>query len=448
MASTTIHTLSYKMVADTQQFTRGLIQSKSEVTMLKKIMGDTTPEQKTEKALASLQRLYEAGKISQTQYKDATAKVRAELEALSRSSKTTGGGFEKINSGLKGFVGAFISMQAASRGMALFNDTLKKLDDQQDNAERFGIFVDDFIRMQYALERGGDIGRGNAAEALKTMRDNIELAAMDMGKFKELFGQYADRWTILSISLQPIGKQFESMINIINQIPDAGERGLLTAKLFGTDAGQMASLIAGGSEGLDKLYRQAAEFRLLQGNDAKKIENVAERWKDVSYQWEGVVNHLTVALLPVAEKLAFYAERIFGPGPQILQAPKNPAVNTGQFILEQTARMAAMEQTGTIKVRDNKGVNTYIKRGKLDQSQLIDFFQQARQLDPNFAEASLSPEQSRRLYRSAIPGDPGGTQQQVQLLILEELKRQTKASEDLLREQQDRLTKDQGGLIN
>jgi hypothetical protein len=29
MASTTIHTLSYKMVADTQSFTRGLVSSRS-----------------------------------------------------------------------------------------------------------------------------------------------------------------------------------------------------------------------------------------------------------------------------------------------------------------------------------------------------------------------------------------------------------------------------------
>lgn len=199
MASTTIHTLSYKMVADTQQFTRGLVASKSEVSMLKKVLGDTTPEQKTQKALEMLDRLYQKGKLTQEQYKDATGKVRAELEKLQRSGKGGGDNLEKLNGKLKGFVAAFLSLQAASRGVQLFNDTLKKLDDQQDNAERFGLFVDDFIKMQYALERGGDLQQGGAAAAIASMRNNIELAAMDMGRFKELFGELVQTKTSLQL---------------------------------------------------------------------------------------------------------------------------------------------------------------------------------------------------------------------------------------------------------
>lgn len=450
MASTTIHTLSYKMVADTQNFTRGLISSRSEVALMKKLMNDTSPEQKSAKALQMLDRLYDAGKISQTQYKDATAKVRAELEALKRSSKNTGDGMEKLNGKLKGFVAAFISFQAASRGVQLFNDTMKKLDDQGDNAERFGLFVDDFIKLQYALERGGDLERGGAAAALKTMRDNIQLASMDMGRFKELFGELgADQDIIAAIAFQPINKQLETMVTLIGQMPDAGKRGLITSKLFGTDEGQMASLITGGAAALQELYRQAEEFRLLQGNDAEKIGDMSERWKDVSYRWEAVVNNLTIALLPVAEKLAFYANAILGPQTQVVGLARNAPLNSAQFVMQQSERMANELQTGTIRVRDNKGVNAYLRRGRLDEQQLINFFMQARQFDPNFAEQSMSPDQLQRLRRSALPDNPGGNQATVQLAILEELKKQTQASAEILRQQEEKSsqTRNVAGLV-
>jgi len=449
MASTTIHTLSYKMVADTQNFTRGLISSRSEVALMKKLMNDTSPEQKSAKALQMLDRLYEAGKISQTQYKDATAKVRAELEALKRSSKNTGDGMEKLNGKLKGFVAAFISFQAASRGVQLFNDTMKKLDDQGDNAERFGLFVDDFIKLQYALERGGDLERGGAAAALKTMRDNIQLASLDMGRFKELFGELgADQDIIAAIAFQPINKQLETMVTLIGQMPDAGKRGLITSKLFGTDEGQMASLITGGAAGLQELYRQAEEFNLLQGSESDRIASAAESWKDVSYRWEAVVNKLVVELLPVAEELARIAVAILGRRPETARLASG-SNNNGLAIVRQAEMMSSITQEGMVRFRDNRGQTTRRVTGNLDFDQLVGFLQQARQLDPNFAEASMSPDQLQRLRRSALPGDPGGNQQAVQLAILEELRRQTQASAELVRQQEENnsQTRNVAGLV-
>jgi hypothetical protein len=437
------------MVADTQNFTRGLISSRSEVALMKKLMNDTSPEQKTAKALQMLDRLYDAGKISQTQYKDATAKVRAELEALKRSSKNTGDGMEKLNGKLKGFVAAFISFQAASRGVQLFNDTMKKLDDQGDNAERFGLFVDDFIKMQYALERGGDLERGGAAAALKTMRDNIQLASIDMGRFKQLFGELgADQDIIAAIAFQPINKQLETMVTLIGQMPDAGKRGLITSKLFGTDEGQMASLINGGAAGLQELYRQAEEFNLLQGNEADRIESAAESWKDVSYRWEAVVNKLVVELLPVAEQLADIAVAILGRRPETARLASG-SNNNGLAIVRQAEMMSSITQEGMVRFRDNRGQTTRRVTGNLDFDQLVGFLQQARQLDPNFAEASMSADQLQRLRRSALPGDPGGNQATVQLAILEELKRQTQASTELVRQQEENRsqTRNVAGLV-
>jgi hypothetical protein len=440
MASTTIHTLSYKMVADTQQFTRGLVASKSEVSMLKKVLGDTTPEQKTQKALASLQRLYEHGKISQLQYRDATAKVRAELTALKGSAAGTSVTMSKLGGQFRNLVTGYIGIGAVEKIFRAMGASLANLDDQQDNAERFGLVVDDFIRLQFALQKGGDLDKTSATGAIKSMRDNIQLAAMDMGRFKELFAELgADQDIIAAIAFQPVNKQLETMVTLIGQIPDAGKRGLITSKLFGTDEGQMASLINGGVKGLEEMYDQAEKFRLLQGTDAGAIDKVAERWKEVGFVWQGVVKELTVAMLPIAEALAETLRRFF---------PDRPTVKSDIKPMSDAEFMASQVQRGMVSFKNNKGKYTTTVTGNLEQSKLEDFFSQARQLDPNFGRSTLTPNQSQRLFRSALPGDPGGNQQQVQLQILEELRRQTAASEEMLRQRQEQQFTDIPGLIN
>lgn len=244
-----------------------------------------------------------------------------------------------------------------------------------------------------------------------------------------------------------MNKQLETMVELIGQIPDAGKRGVITAKLFGTDEGQMASLINGGAAGLQELYRQAEQFDLLQGNNTRQIEQAAEGWKDVSYRWEAVVNKLVVELVPVAERLAEIAIAILGRGPQQVRLASGQN-NPGLSIVRQAEQMASVTQEGMVRFTNNRGPYTTRVRGNLNFDQLVGFLQQARQLDPNFAESSMTPDQLQRLRRSALPGDPGGNQQQVQLMILEELRRQTSAYQETLRQQQHEQTTDRNGLIN
>jgi hypothetical protein len=83
-------------------------------------------------------------------------------------------------------------------------------------------------------------------------------------------------------------------------------------------------------------------------------------------------------------------------------------------------------------------------RGRLNADSLINFFQQARQFDPNFSDYSLRTDQREALNRSALKGNPGGTQEQVQLEILNELKKQVAASQELVRVELDRQAQRRG----
>lgn len=443
MASTTIHTLSYKMVADTQNFTRGLISSRSEVALMKKIMGDTSPEQKAAKAMAAIEKLLQSGKISLNQYNQATAKVKAELEAIQRAQRPTSKALESFGSSLKGIVATYISLQTAKQGVTLFNQTLDKLDAQGDNAARFGMVVDDFVRLEFALRKGGELDANSIPGAIATMRDNLQLAAMDMGRFKEIFSQLgADQDIIAAVSFMPVQKQFETMVDMISKIPDAGKRGLITAKLFGTDEGQMSSLVSGGVEGIQKLYAEAERFGMLHGQNAAEIEKAADSWRDVSLRWEGVVKEMTITLIPLAEKIAEILKFV-------LTSPEYIKPGRGMRLFQQAEALASIEQTGFLRVTDNKGTVQRFQRGRLDKNKLINFFQQGEQIDPAFGINRISPEQMARLQQSAIPNNQGTTQEQVQLEILAELKKQVQASNELVRQQEQKNSeqKNSGGLV-
>jgi hypothetical protein len=186
----------------------------------------------------------------------------------------------------------------------------------------------------------------------------------------------------------------------------------------------------------------------LQGNESDRIASAAESWKDVSYRWEAVVNKLVVELLPVAEQLADIAVAILGRRPETVGLASG-SNNNGLAIVRQAEMMSSITQEGMVRFRDNRGQTTRRVTGNLDFDQLVGFLQQARQLDPNFAEASMSPDQLQRLRRSALPGDPGGNQATVQLAILEELKRQTQASTELVRQQEENRsqTRNVAGLV-
>ena len=443
MASTTIHTLSYKMVADTQNFTRGLISSRSEVALMKKIMGDTSPEQKAAKAMAAIEKLLQSGKISLNQYNQATAKVKAELEAIQRAQRPTSKALESFGSSLKGIVATYISLQTAKQGVALFNQTLDKLDAQADNAARFGMVVDDFVRLEFALRKGGELDANSIPGAIATMRDNLQLAAMDMGRFKEIFSQLgADQDVIAAVSFMPVQKQFETMVDMISKIPDAGKRGLITAKLFGTDEGQMSSLVSGGVEGIQKLYAEAERFGMLHGQNAAEIEKAADSWRDVGLRWEGVVKDMTITLIPLAEKIAEILKFA-------LTSPEYIKPGRGMRLFQQAEALASIEQTGWLRVTDNKGTVQRFQRGRLDKNKLINFFQQGEQIDPAFGINRITPEQMARLQQSAIPNNQGTTQEQVQLEILAELKKQVQASNELVRQQEQKNSeqKNSGGLV-
>lgn len=328
MASTTIHTLSYKMVADTRQFSSGLLATKSEVQMLKKIMGDTSPEQKAQAAYDRLDKLLDKGKINVDQYQRAWSKVSEELIEADRAARMAAKSQDQINESIrkgqaigkaaagsgapggaggmatvlpfggniKTMLGAFAGYKLISGGIADITTELQRLDNNQKAADRFNMAIDDFERLQFILTNpaGADLEAGSAVNVIDTMRKNISLAARDMGKAKEFFGELGfEMDTIASLNMMDATSQFQALSAEIGKIQSASDRGLVLQKIFGTDEGRFNSLMAEGATSVQKLIDKTEELGVTQGQAAADVTKLFDALDRTEEQYQSLVNTIS-----------------------------------------------------------------------------------------------------------------------------------------------------------
>lgn len=87
MAATTIHSLVYKVVADSTAFTKGIVATRSELSAAKKLFAETrTPIEKLDIGFAALDKLWEKGAITADTYTRAANRLTAELDQSTTAS--------------------------------------------------------------------------------------------------------------------------------------------------------------------------------------------------------------------------------------------------------------------------------------------------------------------------------------------------------------------------
>lgn len=298
MASTTIHTLSYKMVADTQQFTRGLIATKSEIALMKKLMGETSPEEKAAKALEMLNRLYDNGKISADKFKSATMQVEQELKQVQFAASTTGRAISTLNNGLSKAVGVaksagtqlttlaagYLSISKITSNIA---NQISNIDQIQDLAEQLDSSASSLLKMQYALQRGGGLGANEAAEAIKTFAINVSMANMGMGKALKIFEQMGfEADSLAALNFAGTVEKVRIIADELSKVSEPADRLAMIVKLFGTGGDKMAAFFGRGGDAITQMTEKARRLGLAVNDmDAKGIADVVEKTEDLADAW-------------------------------------------------------------------------------------------------------------------------------------------------------------------
>jgi hypothetical protein len=409
MASTTIHTLSYKMVADTRQFSAGLLATKSEVQLLKKIMGDTTPEQRAQAAYERLDKLLDKGKISVDQYQMAWSQVSDELIKAERAAKNAAIQQERIAKGMtdtvakagKGggnamlpFGGDVVQLAkyaagfyTVSEGVRQFADEFDRLDKNQDFAEKFGMALDDFERLQFALTSpiGADLERNSALGVIETMRNNIALASRDMGKAKVFFqelGYEIDQ--VAALSTMDAVDQLRTLASDISQLNNE-DQGVFITKLFGTSEGKLVQLLGQGEAGVTALVNKANELGVTQGDAAAAIAKTAEEVDKLAMEWGAFKTQLVGDVAPA---LGQFLETV--------RQAREGVNNRRTSSFDQYGRAI-----GTTMVTTLNTVNPFMSQDTVSQAMIQDTITRQVGLAPGIVERTEARQKELELQRQA-----------------------------------------------
>jgi len=303
------------MVADTQNFTKGIIASRSEIALMKKLMGDDSPEEKAQKALAKLQKLYDTGMISAEKYKLATNQVERELKQIQFAASNAGKAVAVVNSGfakigaaaktgaaqLAGIAGTYLSVSTIATNIT---DQISRIDKIQDLAESLNTSTNSLLKMQFALQRGGGLGADEAAEAMKTFSINISNAANGMGKALptlQRLGFEAD--TLAALNFMKPSDQLRVVGEELAKLQAPADRLAAIVKIFGTGGDKMAAFFAGGGDAIQQMIDKAERMGLAVNEmDAAGIAEVVEKTEALADAWAGFGTVLARDIYPILTK--------------------------------------------------------------------------------------------------------------------------------------------------
>jgi hypothetical protein len=303
------------MVADTQNFTKGIIASRSEIALMKKLMGDDSPEEKAQKALAKLQKLYDTGMISAEKYKLATNQVEQELKQIQFAASNAGKAVAAVNSGfakigavaktgaaqLAGIAGTYLSVSTIATNIT---DQISRIDKIQDLAESLNTSTNSLLKMQFALQRGGGLGADEAAEAMKTFSINISNAANGMGKALptlQRLGFEAD--TLAALNFMQPSDQLRVVGEELAKLQAPADRLAAIVKIFGTGGDKMAAFFAGGGDAIQQMIDKAERMGLAVNEmDAAGIADVVEKTEALADAWAGFGTVLARDIYPILTK--------------------------------------------------------------------------------------------------------------------------------------------------
>lgn len=373
MASTTIHTLSYKMIADTQNFSRGVLATKSEVQLLKKILGDTTPEQKAEKAFERVNNLFDKGKITAKQQAEAIKAIHHEMVAAQRAGSKFYQTIDKVQASVIRIGKAGLGAAAAGVGILGYNiqAEIGNMKGLADAAADLQMNFNDLVRLQQAFIRGGEVSGDVVIPALRSMSEKIQEAARNQGELKNFAAELnLEMDTMFALSKMPVLDQFRVVVEQISKLPDQGSKGLIVKKLFGTDENKLTTLLGGGLENLDKIAATADRFGMtLQDGSVDAVRKLVGQTEQLQDRWTGLVRKLSVELLPILNEIVSAVQvinrwlgnekgpgvrAITGPGGKVLQG--DPTLRAGarslnEFMMIQNFTNAAARIDPTFSIQ-------------------------------------------------------------------------------------------------
>lgn len=234
--------------------------------------------------------------------RDGAMQAPGPLGDLFRSVSSVGGGLLKAGGAATVAIGSIAAVAAAavaaSKAMWDFGkQTIEAADHIAKTSRQLGIASDSYQELAYAVGLGG-ASEQDFDTALRQLNKQMEAAIDGNSKaikaFKGLGVSMAD---IKSMNTE---EMFMHLSDSLSKVDDVAARTRTTMTLFGTSGTKVATAIAGGSEALSKMRKEAREAGyVLNGKSLKDAEDANDNFTRAQLQMQGVIRQLGVEAMPV-----------------------------------------------------------------------------------------------------------------------------------------------------
>lgn len=234
--------------------------------------------------------------------KEGAMQAPGPLGNLFRSVSSVGGGLLKAGGAATVAIGSIAAVAAAavaaSKAMWDFGkQTIEAADHIAKTSRQLGIASDSYQELAYAVGLGG-ASEQDFDTALRQLNKQMEAAIDGNSKaikaFKGLGVSMAD---IKSMNTE---EMFMHLSDSLSKVDDVAARTRTTMTLFGTSGTKVATAIAGGSEALSKMRKEAREAGyVLNGKSLKDAEEANDNFTRAQLQMQGVIRQLGVEAMPV-----------------------------------------------------------------------------------------------------------------------------------------------------
>ena len=305
----TIHTLAYMVIADTRQFTQGMVLTKNELKATKEIMEATTsPIKKFGGEFSALNTLLSKGAISHGQYNHSfnqlVAGHTAGIPVIGRFTSILALGNPLLIAGTvaaTGFAAAMGTVAGAAvyAGMQIKNQ-IKEIDDLLASSAKLGISATSFLTLGHAAGLA-DIEIGTLESGITSMLSAISKGAGGSAKLVKVFELMGlDSKSLKEMSVE---EQLTKITGALSRMGNQADKTRAAGAIFGSadflrlnveqiqHAAEMVDKLGGGISDLD-----IANFNRL--DDAAKDMNLAFdlSWKKLTFAMIPAMTDVTEAI--------------------------------------------------------------------------------------------------------------------------------------------------------
>lgn len=317
----TVGSLAYSIVANTQQFTAGVVASRAELRTLKDaFIASQSPTERYSAAIDHLTQQAAKFPAKAEVINAAIGKMRNEMAKAEFDASRFGQVWNKIGLNIDP-VAAGMRIGSAAFGMLKQGvnsviEQIESLNQLSHRSDLLGVSERQLVGLSEAAEKLSGIDLPQFESAFTKMIANIATAAMDpeSGPAKAL-----ERLGLNAKSLSGLGgfDQLMAVADAMQQVQNAGERLALSKTIAGKGGAELASTLASGGDAIRRIADEEIAASKIDFVRIDEIKEAHSAMDDLGDSINGAMNIAASEFSPVVNEIAQNFSNMIGDGDRL-----------------------------------------------------------------------------------------------------------------------------------